>query len=116
MVEIIDLLSAGLSKYNATRQVPSDIATDNSYLPPQNFKTQQNLDRINNWTESQQMLLNRSKTKYLLVNFCSSLQFQTRLTLKNELLEQVHEVRLLGVIISDTMKWHQNTDNVVKNA
>ena len=106
MVEIIDLLSAGLSNYNAKRQVPSDIATDSNYLPPQNFKTQRNLDKINDWTESQQMLLNRAKTKYLLVNFCSSLQFQTRLTLKNELLEQIHEVLLLRVIISDAMKWH----------
>ena len=110
------MLSAGLSSYNAKLHIPSDISTNDHFLPPENFKMQSHLDTINKWTESQKMLLNKSKTKYLIVNFCSTMQFQTRLTLKNSLLEQVNEVRLLGVILSDLLKWHSNADPPIKNA
>ena len=44
------------------------------------------------------------------------MKFQTRLTLKNSLLEQVNEVCLLGVILSDSLKWHSNTDHLIRNA
>ena len=60
--------------------------------------------------------INFDKTKYMTVNFCKSAQFNTRLYVNNNLLEQVHETRILGITLTSDMKWHRNTHNLVKEA
>ena len=77
------------------------------------MKTQQNLNRISEWTHQQQMKLNSDKTKYMVINFCTSMQFQTRLFVEDSLLEQIRQTKLLGVIISDDLTWHENTQHLV---
>ena len=62
------------------------------------------------------MQLNAEKSKYMIVNFTEKYQFSTRLTLNNQLLEEVSEKRLLGVIIRDDLDWYSNTDFIVKKA
>ena len=62
------------------------------------------------------MKLNCDKTKYMIINFCSSLQFQTRLYIEQSMIEQVREAQLLGVIISDDLSWHANTRMITKKA
>ena len=52
----------------------------------------------------------------MLFNFCRSYQFKTRLTINNSLIEQVTQTRLLGVILSDDLTWHTNTNHLVKKA
>ena len=47
MVELINLLLAGLACINPKVQVPSDMAVESSFLPPENFKTQTYLNTIN---------------------------------------------------------------------
>ena len=115
-LEVLNLIAIGLSSYNAKFHVPSDIPPDTKYLPPENFKTQSHLDQINKWTEEHQMLLNPTKSKYMIINFCNSYQFRTRLSIQNSLIEQVHETKLLGVLIQDNLHWHANTKNLVKKA
>ena len=115
-VEILNLFLGGLSKLNSKPQVPSDLATNEHFLKNENFNTQQYLNKICTWTDDHQMKLNSQKTKYMIVNFCSSYQFQTRLYLKENLLEQIKVTRLLGVLISDDMKWHANTDAIILKA
>ena len=48
-------------------------------------------------------MLNQKKTKQIMFNFNRGKQFTTEVTLKNEPLEVVNEVKLLGVIISDDL-------------
>ena len=79
-------------------------------------KTQNNLTKINEWTNEHQMKLNTDKTKYIIFNFCSSYEFRTRLMIKDCLLEQVHEMRLLGIILQDDLSWTANTRYLVKRA
>ena len=62
------------------------------------------------------MKLNADKSKYMIVNYTDNFQFNTRLTLDNNVLKQVNETRLLGVIISDDLSWHSNSDFIVKKA
>ena len=62
------------------------------------------------------MILNQKKTKVMLFNFTKNYQFSTRLTLQNENLEIVDKAKLLGVIMSDDLKWDANTDSLVKRA
>ena len=115
-VEIINLVLSGLASFNSKAQVPSDMAVDSQFLSSTNYKTQQHLDNVSQWTESKQMKLNCDKTKYMIITFCSSSIIQTRLYLNEMLLDQVRETKLLGVIITDDLKWHKNTENLTKRA
>ena len=56
------------------------------------------------------------KTKYTLINFTDNYQFFTRLKLNSENLEIIKYAKLLGVIISDDLKWDLNTNSRVKRA
>ena len=62
------------------------------------------------------MKLNSEKSKFMLVNFSKNYQFNTRLRIDNQILQQVKESRLLGVIVNDQLTWHSNTDFIVKKA
>ena len=74
------------------------------------------LQDINDWTEEKLVKLNQKKTKQILFNFNRDKQFTTKIELKNEPLEIVDEVKLLGVIISNDLKWHKNTSYLTKKA
>ena len=56
------------------------------------------------------MILNHKKTKVMIFTFTEKYDFTTRLVLNNENLEVVKQAKLLGVIISDDLKWDQNTE------
>ena len=60
-LEILNILAVGLTSFNAKLQVPTDIATDNLYLPTQSTSSQSTLDKISNWTTENQMKLNSEK-------------------------------------------------------
>lgn len=114
MIEILNLAMIGLSSYNIKSHIPSDIATDEYYLDSANSKTQDYINRISNWSDRMGMRVNPSKTKFMVFNFCLSSKFKTRLIMNGELLEQGSSCRLLGVEISDTLKWQENTNKLIK--
>ena len=116
ILQKINLISIGLSSYNCKQNVPSDIATENNYIPSKNMPIQQCFDQICDWTEKKKMKLNSDKSKYMIVNFTRNYQFNTRLELENILLEQVHETRLLGLVINEQLSWQSNTTFIVKKA
>ena len=113
-MEIINLLSIGISSFNSKITIPTDIV--DHYIPPQNLKSSDHINKISEWSDINKMALNTDKTKYMIINFCSSLQFQTRLYLKNTLLSQVKQTKLLGVIIADDLSWSANTACIIKKA
>ena len=116
MIEVINLLSAGLTSFNAKPSVTSDLSADHLFLPTQNIITQDRLDRIEDWTTRNEMILNSSKTKYLIFNTCKNFQFDTRLYLSDTILDRVRETKLLGVIINEDLTWHSNTRYIVNRA
>ena len=116
-LEILNLICQGLCSYNFKNHVASDISNEhNQFLPTQNFNTQSYLDNISEWTDDNLMKLNREKSKYMVINFTDNYQFNTRLSLDENLLQQVTEERLLGVLINDRLTWESNTDFIVKKA
>ena len=115
-LEVLNLLSVGLSSFNPKFQVASDIPPSLAFLHPQNFNTQKHLNTISDWTDENQMILNECKSKYMIFNYCTAYQFRTRLMIKNSLLEQVSETRLLGLIVQDDLSWRSNTESLVKRA
>ena len=77
ILEIVNLLTIGLSSYNVKQQVPipNDIGEDNQYISPDNLKSQDYLNEINLWTTKKQMKINQSKSKTMLFNFTNNYQF-----------------------------------------
>ena len=114
VLEIVNILTIGLSSFNTRNQVPNDIGEHNQFIPPANLKSQTYLNEINSWTTKQRMLINKNKTKKMVFNFTNKYQFSTRLTLENQILETVKETKLLGTIITDDLKWDKNTDYIKK--
>ena len=116
ILEVVNLLTVGITSYNIKNHIPSDIPSHNQYIPPENLESQKWLDKIDNWTENQKMKINAKKTKLMIFNFTEKSQFTTRLKLKNENVEEIDSIRLLGTIISNDMKWDLNTANIVRKA
>ena len=116
ILEIVDILTIGLSSFNVRKQVPNDIREDKQFIPPKNIKSQTYLDQINLWTMNQKMLINQTKTKTMIFNYTNKYQFSTRLNLNNQILETVKETKHLGTIITDYLKWDQNTNYITKKA
>ena len=52
-LEIVNLLTIGITSFNIKQQIPSDIPDHNQFIPPQNLKSQGLLDEIDDWTENQ---------------------------------------------------------------
>ena len=63
VLEIVNLLTVGISSFNIKQQIPSDIPIHNQYIPPDNLLSQEWLNEINDWTMQQKMMINEKKTK-----------------------------------------------------
>ena len=116
MLELISLISIGIASYNFKEHVAADIGIDSNYLPPENNKSQQYIDNIEQWTEKQEMKLNTGKSKYMIINYTKNYKVNTRLYMQGELMEQVSQTRLLGVILQDNLSFKANTENITRNA
>ena len=116
VLEIVNLLTIGISSFNIKNQVPSDILDNNQYIPPGNLKSQEYLKWIDVWTKNQKMKINSKKTKTMIFNFSKNHKFSTRLEFGGETLEIVNEAKLLGTTITNDLKWDKNTEELVKKA
>ena len=116
LLEIINLLACGLLTFDFSQQVPSDILIDGKYLPTQNCKSQQILDDVAAWTDTNKMKLNEAKSKYMVFNQTRNSQFSIRLNINGKPLEKVEETSLLGSIISSDLTWSSNTNYIVRKA
>ena len=52
-------------EYDFTLHVASDIGSDQLFLPPQNYRYQDNLNQIANWTKETLKQINVKKTNYM---------------------------------------------------
>ena len=116
LLEIINLIMCGISTYNFKQHVASDIGTHGNYLPAANTKSQEYLDKIQNWTSQNKMLVNDEKCKYMIFNFTRKYQFSSRFYLNNIKLEELSECRLLGVVLTNDLSFEKNTESIVKSA
>ena len=114
LLEIINLLTIGLSSYNFKNHVASDIAIGDKYLPAVNSRSQNFLDSIQEWTDEKKMRLNQKKSKAIIFNFTNNYQFSTRLYMQGELLEIVESTKLLGTVVSSDLTWWENTNYLTR--
>ena len=114
ILEIVNLLTIGLSSFNVREQVPTDIPTHGQFVNPQDLKSQEWLNKTNDWTDEQKMVVNQKKTKTMIFNYTEKYQFTTRLSIKGENLEVIDSTKLLGTIITNDLKWNENTATIVQ--
>ena len=108
-------LTGFLIEYDTHQHVPSDIGTDQMFLPPEVTSTQNNLNEISTWTNDHMMSINVSKTNYMLFTRSKS-NFVTRLNVNGVKIDQVKQQKVCGVWISDDLKWEKNTRELSKGA
>ena len=84
--------------------VPSDLSTHNQIIRADQLKSQGYIDAIKDWTVNQKMVLNKNKTKEMIINFTENYKFSTRHKIGDEALEVVDHSKLLGVIVSNNLK------------
>ena len=113
-IEVINLLTIGLSSLYMKNQVPSDIPVHGQFVDSGNTKSQQYLNQINEWTENQKMVISQKKTKAMIINFTDNYQFTTRLQLKGENIEVLNKMKILGTIINDKLTWDENCSYLIK--
>ena len=101
ILEIVNLLTVGITSFNVKFQVPSDLPNHNQFIPAENLKSQEWLNTINDWTEDQKMLINEKKTKTMIFNFTNNFKFSTRLKLRDGNVEVISSTRLLGAMVTD---------------
>ena len=114
ILEVLNLLNIGLSSYNNKQQVPNDLPIHGQYVNSNNLKSQQYIDKINKWTEQQQMIISEKKTKSMIVNFTHNYQFHTRLKLKQQNVQIVEKIKVLGTILTNKLSWNENCENLIK--
>ena len=116
VLEVVNLLTIGLSSYNVKQHVPSDIPVNNAYIEAQHLKTQSYIRSISDWTLENQMKLNHKKSSFMTFNFTEKYQFGTRINIENENLKKVDKCKLLGVVLTNDLKWDENTKFLVRRA
>ena len=108
ILEIVNLLSVGLSSHNFKSQVAADIPIHGQIINKNDLKSQHYLNEINKWTRNQKMVINEKKTKSMIINFTQKYQFTTRLQLKDENIKTVDQMKILGTIINKNLTWDDN--------
>ena len=102
------MLSGLLVEFDCLQSVPNDVGVDQLYLPPHSYSTQENINQISAWTDSNLMRINTKKSNYIIFTR-SKANFGTRLTLNDQLLDRVEEIKVVGVWLQSDLKWAKNT-------
>ncbi len=69
-------------------------------------------DEAGAWTERNKMALNCDKTKELRVSFSRTPSVCEDITVNDAAIEQVSSAKLLGVTITNDLKWHEHVDAI----
>ena len=79
-------------------------------------KLSQQLSKTQTYALQNDMKINSRKTKVMVFNPTKSIEFVPNILLEDNKIEQISEIKLLGIHISNDMKWKSNTLNIVKKA
>ncbi len=113
LVEVVNLENVGIASHNFRERVPSNVPTSNNIIPNENLRTQEYVRDIDNWTEKKKMKLNSKKTKNQIFNFSKKHQFSTDIRIKDDVIETINEIKLLGTTITSDLNWGKNTRKLI---
>ena len=85
-------------------------------LPEDQSLVYSQLHQIHQYANDHEMKLNFSKTKFITFNSTINFDFEAGLTLGDKEIESVDKMKLLGLTVTNDLKWRTNTDEMVKKA
>ena len=107
------ILTDVLVNYEVFQHIPSDISTNQRFLPPNQFKMQSHLNDITEWTSDNLMQINESKSNFIIFSRTKE-DFTTRLYINDVKLEKLSVIKLLGVWLDEDLSWEKNTKEICK--
>ena len=117
LAEAIDLPKNLVSLAEDERPQPDMYhARTGHVLPLKNSNVFKQLNETANYAKDNGMRINFKKTKVMVFNPCNSIDFMPELSLDDNELEVVDEIKLLGLVIRSDLKWVSNTENIVNKA
>ena len=81
-----------------------------------NSQVQRQLKELEEYAAKNEMQINQKKTKLMLFNPCRIKDFQPDMELSGVKIEVVQQMKLLGVVITEYLKWHENTSLITMKA
>ena len=116
IAESIDLRKALTVETDKTWNQPLNYHERTKQVLKHESEVQKQLTSISEYAVLNKMKINQNKTKIMLFNNSKQNDFLPELKLNGKNLEVVEQMKLLGVIITSDLKWHENTNNIVKKA
>lgn len=118
MNDICDIIEKELNLSINLRADDTEIHISTDDLNIEISKMQQILDIIQDYFKRNKLKINASKTKYMIVKSKYKFIDMRNIVLKigDENIECVHDIKYLGVIIDDQLKFDKHTDNICKKA
>ena len=105
-----------LTDWNNRWKYVEDSTITESVTPDTNSTLQELVDIIYKWTIANNMKLNISKCKELIIDFAKDKQDFPPLIINGIAVERVSAAQVLGLIVQDNMNWNEHVINVVKKA
>ena len=72
------------------------------------------LEKVQEYARNHEMKIDFSKTKFMLFNTTVNYDFVPQYRAGDNELETTEEMKLLGIVISNDLKWKSNTDNMTQ--
>ena len=86
-------------------------------LPPENNLLQFYLDDTEKFTQDNKMVINSKKSKIILFNKSRKWDFPPEMSFSNnENLEYLSHMKLVGVVLSEDLRWGKNTEYICQKA
>jgi hypothetical protein len=114
----IDLRKSLIKIDISNRPRPLEFHEHTGYiLNPRKNQLQEDLDELKSFTDQNLMVINQKKTQIMCFNFRTSLDFPPIYTIgASDQLDIVKQTKLLGIIVSDDLKWSFHVDFMCKKA
>ena len=70
------------------------------------------LNKVNEWMQANKLTVNYKKTKYMILSKVHKSAINIKLTMFNNCLERVQEIKYLGVIFNDELNWKSHIEYI----
>ena len=99
------------------RPFPLNFHERTQHVLPAGSILQQNLNRVEIFTETNKMKINENKSKVMIFNKSRNYDFPPEFTFKNgEILECLESTKLLGIHITSDLRWKENCSQMYMKA
>jgi hypothetical protein len=119
MAEAINLPANLVSVPEDVRPMPDMYHARTGHVMPdqeEHSRVLQQLRKTKQYADENDIKINLKKTKMMLFNPCTSIDFLPQFAFDDQELEVVEEMRVLGITITSDINWATNTHNMVTRA